>query len=211
MKNAIAALVAFFMTCFAAHAQVADSLFPKLLHPNKTTLKVNINGLRVALEQRLFKNVTVQLEAGHLRRHQLIVNPQLRYYQPIANNQLGFIGLSYLYKHDEYNFSDSFTVTGSNIHDYKQMSISKYIHAFTVGAGYLWYDNIFKHRVLFEFNFAAGIRYKKSNRYGLNKNEEMVWGEAYILRPQHEQDTEGRFVIYPEITLAWRVLIPLVR
>jgi len=196
-----------------ANAQTTDSLRPKWEDmqtlQQSTSLKINLNGLRVGVEQRISKNTSIQLEFGHIRRHQIIINPQFRYYKLLFKKSLAFVGLGYLYKHDEYSFSDSFRVIGSSIHDYKKMYISKYIHALTLNSGYLWQERIFKHEFLFEFNFAVGIRYKKSNRYGLNANEEMVWGEAYILRPQWEQDTEGRFILYPEVNLIVRLIIPL--
>jgi len=215
MKYYITGLILFFVFCSVANAQTTDSLRPNwedlqtLQH--STSLKINLNGLRVGVEQRISKNTSIQLEFGHIRRHQIIINPQFRYYKPLFKKSLAFVGLGYLYKHDEYSFSDSFKVIGSSTHDYKEMYISKYIHALTLNSGYLWQERIFKHEFLFEFNFAVGIRYKKSNRYGLNTNEEMVWGEAYILRPQHEQDTEGRFILYPEVNIIVRLIIPLIK
>lgn len=213
MKLYIAVLILIF-SCIKSNAQSTDSLQPswqsmQTIMPYRTSLKININGLRLGLEQRLSKHTSFQLEIGHLRKKQIILNPQFRWYKPLFKKTLAFIGIGYLYKHDEYTFSDSFSITGSSQHGYKQMSISKYIHAFTLHSGYFWQERIFKHDFLFEFNFAAGIRYKKSNRYGLNENEKMVWGEAYILRPQYEQDTEGKFILYPEITLTLRLIIPL--
>ncbi|MEO8404394.1 MAG: hypothetical protein ABI480_07365 [Chitinophagaceae bacterium] len=182
------------------------------LMPFTTSLKLNLNGFRIGVEQKITRTSTVQLEIGRFRKETLILSPQIRIYKRVFR-VLGFIGAGYLYKKDGYNAADSVHVIGSGPDYLKSFRITKYVHAFTLNSGFFFDAHVFKRTLFFEFNFAAGIRYKKSNLYGLEPNEEIdfVGTDAYILRPQHEQNTKGKFVLYPEINGFVRLIIPLIK
>jgi Protein of unknown function (DUF3575) len=182
----------------------ADSVIPYT-----TTLKINFNGLRVGLEQKIGNRTTIQLEGLYLGPSYLTINPQLRYYPRFFKRRLTYFGLGYFYKHQEYDMSDSVRLNGTFISYEKSFQISKYIHAVTINYGCISEESIFGLKTHLEFNIGLGTRFKKSNRYGLLPDEEIHNDDSFILRQQQEQDTHGRFAIYPELNLVCSLLLPL--
>jgi len=174
-----------------------------------TSLKINFSGLRIGIEQKILPRTTIQLEGLYLGGSYAKINPQIRYYPKFFKRRLSYFGIGYFYKHQEYNVTDSVRITGTVPYHSKKFYISKYIHAITLNYGYLYDDKIFKHIVHFEFNLGLGIRSKKSNRYGILPNEEIDYREAFIMRPQYEQDTKGKFAKYPELNLMLTLVLPL--
>jgi hypothetical protein len=50
---------------------------------------------------------------------------------------------------------------------------------------------------------------KRTIHYGLLPDEEIHNDDSFILRQQQEQDTHGRFAIYPELNLICLLVLPL--
>jgi hypothetical protein len=193
----------FFQSAFSQDLTVNNDV------PFNTVLRININGFKIGIEQRVYKNFTGALSVGTYGGKVITVNPQLRYYTTFLKRRLVYIGLGYLYKHDEYDNNDTFRVIGTSPRYTKDFYISKYVHAFTINAGWFWEEFFFKHPVIFETNIGLGVRFKKSNRYGINDNEELSLKEAFITRPQHYEDTRGAFKLYPEPNINVSLIIPL--
>jgi len=149
------------LACFNAIAQ--DTVGN--LYPFRTAVKLNLNGLKVGIEQRIHKNLTAQFEIGYIGTKATILKPQIRWYKKLFNDQSAYIGLAYLYKHQETTYNDSIfskNNNGETIKYTKDFSINKYIHAITINGGYYYYTTLFKQKCLFEVNFGLGIRYKKA-------------------------------------------------
>jgi hypothetical protein len=195
--------IGFSFASFSQSFEINDSL------PYNTILRVNINGGKIGIEKRVYKNYTGALSIGYYGGKLITINPQIRYYTPFFKNAFSYIGIGYLYKHNEYNNNDTVKIVGTNPRYTKDFQISKYIHAFTLNAGWFWQEYIFKKAIIFEFNIGAGVRFKKSNRYGLADNEALSMQEAFVIRPQHYEDTKGLFKLYPEINACFSILIPL--
>lgn len=197
------------IACFNAVAQEA---IKEDHFPFKTALKINLNGLKVGLEQRLYKNLTAQFEVGYIGTKATILKPQIRFYKKLFNDQSAYIGLAYLYKHQETTYNDSI-ISKNNNGEYskytKDFTVNKYIHAITINGGYYYNTYIFKQKCLFEVNFGLGIRYKKSSRYGLLPNEEIDLSEAMFIRPARYLETNGAFKIYPELNINLSLVIPI--
>ncbi|MEC4049099.1 hypothetical protein OX284_006635 [Flavobacterium sp. SUN046] len=184
--------------------------------PFKTAFKINLNGLRIGVEQRIFKKTTIQLELGGLSPNYTLINPQLRYYTKISKTDFVYVGLGYLYKHQRTIYNDSVGIVApdgsfTNQKYNKDFLINKYIHAFTLNTGFFVDKTIFKQHIILEFNMGLGVRYKKSGRLGLNANEDIDFTEAYFIKPLKYMDTEGRFKIYPEINLQLSLVIPILK
>jgi hypothetical protein len=179
------------------------------LVPYATALKINFNGLRVGVEQKITRRTTIQLEGMFLGPSYLTVNPQLRIYPRFFKRRLTYFGLGYFYKHQEYTMSDSVRLQGTFNSYEKSFQISKYIHAVTLNYGVIDDERIFGLRTHLEFNIGLGSRFKKSNRYGLLADEDIHNDDSFILRQQQEQDTHGRFAIYPELNLMCSLVLPL--
>jgi len=188
---------------------IAQTVRADSVIPYTTALKINFNGLRVGLEQKIGKRTTIQLEGFYLATSYLTINPQLRYYPRFFKRRLTYFGLGYFYKHQEYDMSDSVRLNGTFNNYEKSFQISKYIHAVTLNYGCICDESIFGLRTHLEFNIGLGTRFKKSNRYGLLPDEEIHNDDSFILRQQQEQDTHGRFAIYPELNLMCSLLLPL--
>ena len=184
------------------------------LVPFRTALKINLNGLRAGVEQRIFKKTTAQLEIGGLSPNYTVINPQIRYYTKVFKTDFVYIGLGYLYKHQRSTYNDSVGVVatdGSFTHQKyrKDFMINKYIHAFTFNTGFFVDKTLFKQHFILEFNMGLGVRYKKSGRIGLNDNEDIDFTEAYFIKPLKYMNTDGRFKIYPEINLQLSLVVPI--
>ena len=182
--------------------------------PFRTALKINLNGLRVGVEQKIFKKTTAQLEIGGLSPNYTLINPQLRYYTKVFKTDFVYIGLGYLYKHQRTTYNDSVGIVAAdgsftNQKYRKDFMINKYIHAFTFNTGFYIDKTIFKQHIILEFNLGLGARYKKSARIGLADNEDIDFTEAYIIKPLKYMNTEGKFKIYPELNLQLSLVIPL--
>lgn len=176
--------------------------------PFTTALKINVNGLKLGIEQKIFKKTTIQFEAGYLGRSSITMTAQIRKYFLIHNTPF-YLGLGYFYKNGHYNARDSVKMVDSAGHYMKDFSVGKYIHAITIVGGYFFERRIFKHRIRYELGFGAGVRFKKSTRYGLLPNETVDNDDHYIIRPQQLEDTKGKFKLYPELNIVFRVLLPL--
>lgn len=211
MKNILLVLLLIKLNTFAQ-----DSNKEKII-PITTSLKVNLNGLRIGVEQKVFKNYTAQLEIGKaLEGKSITVKPQIRWYRKVYNENFTYFGLAYFYKHQKTNYNDTLrqldndrNFTGTRYT--KDFSINKYIHAITLNTGFIHQEKIFNQSFLFEWNIGIGIRYKKSRRYGLTENEDFDLQEAFIIRPQKYQETNGAFKIYPELNLNFSIIIPLIK
>lgn len=181
----------------------------------QTNLKINLNGFKIGIEQRLYKNITGQFEVGiPIEGRATILKPQLRIYRKVFKENFTYLGIAYLYKHQEKTYNDTLRQLDSEGHFTgpaytKDFFISKYIHAFTLNTGFISEDTYFKQRVIFEFNIGVGVRYKRSNRYGIDPNEDFDLQEAFIIRPANYQDTNGAFKIYPELNITASIIIPL--
>ncbi len=183
-------------------------------YPFKTAIKLNLNGFKIGVEQRIYKNITGQFEVGFLGGKSTVLKPQIRYYKKLFNEQTAFIGLAYLYKHQEQSFNDSvyrFGNDGKIIKYTKDFVINKYIHAITIDGGYYYNTYFLKQKFIFEVSFGLGIRFKKSSRYGLLPGEDIDLSEAFIIRPTRYLETNGAFKIYPELNLNLSLVIPLVK
>jgi hypothetical protein len=181
-------------------------------YPFKTAVKLNLNGLKIGLEQRLYKNLTAQFEVGYIGTKATILKPQIRLYKKLFNDQSAYIGLAYLYKHQETTYNDSIISKNNNgeyIKYTKDFTVNKYIHAITINGGYYYNTYIFKQKCLFEVNFGLGLRYKKSSRYGLLLNEDIDLSEAMFIRPARYLETNGAFKIYPELNYNFSLVIPI--
>ena len=174
-----------------------------------TSLKININGARIGVEQKIFNRTTLQSEGIYFGKNLLKVNPQIRYYLKFCKDGLYYFGIGYYYKHQENDYTDSVRIVGTFPYYSKKFHLSKYIDALTLNGGYLYEDKIFKQTVRFEFNVGLGIRFKKSSRTGLLPNEEIDFREAFIMRPLLYEDTQGKFALYPELNLMFSVVLPL--
>lgn len=141
--------------------------------------------------------------------------PQLRIYHKIFKQKFSYIGLAYLYKHQETKYNDTIRLINNDQFTgpryTKDFMVNKYIHAITFNTGYFSEESIFRQRFIFEFNIGVGIRYKKSSRYGLEQNEDFNLQEAVFIRPQSYQETNGKFKIYPELNLNLSLVIPLAK
>jgi hypothetical protein len=119
------------------------------LRPYAAALKININGRRVGVEQKIFKRITIQLEG--LLNHffyltsYLTVNPQLRYYPKLFKRQLSYFGIGYFCIHQSYSMSDSVRLNGTTTGYLKTFDISKYIHAITLNYGFIATEKYFPH------------------------------------------------------------------
>jgi hypothetical protein len=173
-----------------------------------TALKLNLNGARLGIEQKIFRRMTVQLEGWYTGRHILKVNPQLRYYPKRFRQYLGYVALGYYYKHQECDFKDSVRM-GADPYYAKRFSVTKDIHAFTLNAGFMMDEKVLKHTIRLEWNLGLGVRFKRSFRYGILPEEEIDYREAMFIRPQAYQDTKGNFVAYPEINLSLSIALPV--
>ncbi len=176
-----------------------------------TAIKINLSGARIGIEKKLFNRTTLQIEGLYLGSTLVKVNPQIRYYPKFFKRNLSYFGIGYYYKHKENNYSDSVRITGTDPYYVKHFSISRYIHALTLNYGVLFDEKVLKKTVHLELNAGVGIRYKKSERYGILPNEEIDLREAYIMRPQAYQDTQGRFVTYLELNLMFTVVLPIIK
>lgn len=174
-----------------------------------TAFKINVNGFRAGIEQKVFKRLTLQLEGLYLGRHLVKINPQLRYYPKLFREQLAYFAIGYYYKHQENDFIDSVRIVGTSPYYTKEFHVSKYIHTLTFNYGFMYEEKICKRFIRFEFNLGLGIRFKKSNRYGLLANEEIDFREAFVMRPQAYQDTKGKFALYPELNATWTIVLPI--
>lgn len=185
--------------------------------PMQTNVKINLNGLKIGVEQKLYKNITGQFEVGiPIEGKGILLKPQLRIYRKIFKENFSYIGIAYLYKHQKTNYNDTLrqldsegNYTGTRYT--KDFTISKYIHAITLNTGFISEETFFKQRFIFELNIGAGIRYKKSNRYGIEANEDFDLQEAFIIRPANYQDTHGKFKIYPELNVTLSIVIPILK
>jgi hypothetical protein len=187
------------------------------LIPMQTNLKINLNGLKIGIEQKLYKNITGQFEVGiPIEGKAIILKPQIRMYRKLFNENFTYFGIAYLYKHQEKTYNDTLRQLDAEGHFVgprytKDFFISKYIHALTLNTGFISEETYFKQRIIFDFNIGVGIRYKRSNRYGIDSNEDLDLQEAYIIRPANYIDTHGAFKIYPELNLTFSIIIPLVK
>ena len=208
-RKVILILILIHFNCLAQEA--------KNVLPVKTALKINLNGLKIGIEQKLFKNVTGQFEIGKvLEGKSITVKPQLRLYRKLFRKNYSYLGLAYFYKHQETNYNDTIRQLDGNgnfiigTRQPKDFTVNKYIHAITLNTGFIYDEKIFKQQFIFEFNIGLGIRFKKSSRYGLSENEELDLQDAFIIRPQNYQDTNGAFIMYPELNLNLSLVIPLI-
>lgn len=196
----------------------AQDVNHKVIFPVKTVLKLNLNGFKIGIEQKIYKNLTGQFEIGKVIEGKSITfKPQLRIYRKLFNRNYSYLGLAYFYKHQETSYNDTIRELDSNgnfiigTRHTKDFTVNKYIHAITVNTGFIYEEKIFRKLFIFEFNIGLGIRYKKSSRYGLSKNEELDLQDAEIIRPQNYQDTNGAFKMYPELNLNLSLVIPLIK
>lgn len=184
------------------------------LLPFNTAVKLNINGLKLGIEHRIYKNISLQFEVGPIPGAQgFTYKPQVRVYYKV-NRTFTYLGLAYFYKHQANNYNDTIRRVNTDGHYIgnfyrKDFRISKYIHAITLNTGAYWWENVFGIRILLEANLGLGIRYKKSNRYGLDPDEAFDLQEATFIRPAHYQDTRGRFMALPELNATLSLAIPI--
>lgn len=176
---------------------------------NSTSLKININGFRIGLEQKIFDRTTLQIEGLYLGKNLIKLNPMIKYYPSKFKKRLIYFGIGYYYKQQRNKFTDSVRISGTILYYSKKFEVSKYINALTLNYGFLFKKEIFKKPINFEFNLGLGFRLKKSNRNGLLNNEEINLKDAFILRPQAYQDTEGKFKTYPELNASITISLPL--
>ena len=185
--------------------------------PAKTTLKLNLNGFKMGIEQRIYKNITGQFEIGkNIDGKSITFKPQIRIYRKIFHKNYSYLGLAYFYKHQVTIYNDTVRQLGDNGNFIgyrypKDFSVSKFVHAITMNTGFFSEANILKQRFIFEFNVGIGIRYKKSSRNGLLSNEEIDLQDAFIIRPQNYENTNGAFKIYPELNLNLSLIVPLLK
>ncbi len=187
------------------------------LIPMQTNIKINLNGLKIGVEQKLYKNTTGQFELGiPIEGKGILLKPQFRIYRKIFKENFSYLGIAYLYKHQKASYNDTLrqldsegNFTGTRYT--KDFSVSKYIHAITLNTGFISEETYFNQRFIFEWNIGVGVRYKKSNRYGLEANEDFDLQEAFIIRPSNYQDTDGKFKIYPELNITFSIIIPILK
>ena len=203
-------LISLTYKCYSQEIKLED------LIPVKTALKINLNGFKIGVEQKIYKKLTGQFEIGMLpsKGKSITLKPQLRVYRKIFNKNYSYLGLAYLYKQQKVNYNDSVSQVNDEGHfigtPYKKdFTVTKYIQAITLNTGFLSEERIFKQRFIFEFNIGVGIRYKKSRRYGLLSNEEVFLPVDAQIRQSLYYDTEGKFKIYPELNLNLSLIIPL--
>jgi hypothetical protein len=212
MKNICLILILVFLqfNCFAQETKLEN------LIPVTTALKVNFNGLKIGIEQKMYKNITAQFEIGKfIEGKSITFKPQIRVYRKVFKKDFTYLGLAYFYKHQETAYNDTLrqldnngNFTGSRYT--KDFTVSKYIHAITLNTGFISDATLFKTRFIFEFNIGVGIRYKKSSRYGISENEDFDLQEAMFIRPQNYQETNGAFKMYPELNATVSLVIPLI-
>lgn len=204
-------IIIFDLNCFSQEKPIY------VLIPLKTAVKINFNGFKIGIEQRIYKNITAQFEIGKFPEGKSITyKPQLRIYRRIFKQNFSYIGLAYFYKHQETKYNDTIRLINNNgqftgPRYTKDFIVNKYIHAITLNTGFISEERIFKQRFIFEFNIGVGLRYKKSSRYGLEQNEDLDLQEAVFIRPQNYQETNGAFKIYPELNLNLSLVIPLIK
>lgn len=205
MKQSVL-LIFFLIVASQTFSQIRETDSLKIY---STTLKINLTGLRVGIEQKILKRATFQLEGLFINKNWIKINPQIRYYPSFFKHRLSYIGLGFYYKHQENNFTDSVKIIGSNSYYLKDFQVCKYIQALTLNYGFYYDEKFLNLNVHYEFSLGLGIRFKKSNRYGLLPNEEIDYREAFIMRPQAYQDTKGNLAVYPEINLMYKIVLPL--
>jgi hypothetical protein len=181
-------------------------------------VKLVYPGFKIGIEQKIYKNITGQFEIGKvLEGKSITFKPQLRIYRKLFNKNYSYLGLAYFYKHQETNYNDTIRELDNNgnfiigTRHTKDFTVNKYIHAITLNTGFIYQEKIFRQLFIFEFNIGLGIRFKKSSRYGLSKNEELDLEDAFIIRPLNYQDTNGTFKMYPELNLNLSLVIPLIK
>ncbi|MES2544988.1 MAG: hypothetical protein V4548_08895 [Bacteroidota bacterium] len=183
------------------------------LAPYKTALKLNLNGFKIGVEQKFYKNITGQFEIGTLGGKSITFKPQVRIYKKIFKGNFAYVGLAYFYKHQLSKYNDTvqkFESDGTYSDKYtKDFKVNRYIHAITINSGYYFVEKIFKQKIILELNIGVGVRYKKSSRYGLLPNEVLDLTEAFIIRPAKYLETNGEFRAYPELNLNLSLIIPL--
>ena len=213
MKNTCLILIVVFLqfNCSAQETKLEN------LIPITTALKVNFNGFKIGIEQKIYKNVTAQFEIGKfIEGKSITFKPQIRVYRKVFKKDFTYLGLAYFYKHQETAYNDTLrqldsdgNFTGPRYT--KDFTVSKYIHAITLNTGFISDATLLKTRFIFEFNIGVGIRYKKSSRYGISENEDFDLQEAMFIRPQNYQETNGAFKMYPELNATLSLVIPLIK
>lgn len=140
------------------------------------------SSVRISSEFKIHKNISFSAEAGKFFRYDAFQNGnvlsfELKYYINKSNCMGYFIGIEYLQKKTNFEFTDSIAIP-SQLRVKKRYEIHKEISYVTAKWGKL---NIYSNKYIFEWYIGFGVRYQYNsyNNLSIDENQYLLTGEGH--------------------------------